>query len=252
MTATGGSAAPRHADAVTADELRAAARARVFFGHQSVGRNLLDALPGVYAAHGVQAPPVLEVPAVGGRSGGYVAHAHLGENAKPLLKLADFDAALRGGLGDQVTVAAMKFCYVDVDRTTDVDALFAAYRGTLAALQRDHPRVTFLHVTTPLTTGPTLVQRLKGVLGRRTSPPDNAARERYNQLLRAAYGDRVVDLAAVESTTPDGVRVGGELDGVPYYALYEGYAADSGHLTPEAARAAVSVLLAAVARAAGR
>jgi hypothetical protein len=238
--------------AVTPDQLRAAARARVFFGHQSVGRNLLDAVPAVYAAHGVPAPPLVDVPGTDGRSGGFLADAYLGENTKPLLKLRDFDAAIRGGLGEHLDVALMKFCYLDVDRDTDVPALFGAYRRTLEALRRDYPDVTFLHVTTPLTTGPTFMQRFKGLLGRPTSEPDNAARERYNQLLRAEYGDRLFDLAAIESTTPDGARVGGELHGRPFSALYDGYASDSGHLDARAAAGAAGVLLAAIATAAGR
>jgi hypothetical protein len=238
--------------APTPDELRAAARARVFFGHQSVGRNLLDAVPAVYDAAGVQAPPLVDVRGADTLSGGFLADACLGENTKPLLKLRDFEAAIRGGLGERLDVALMKFCYLDVDRATDVPALFAAYRRTLDALESDYPDVTFLHVTTPLTIGPTFVQRAKRLLGRRTSEPDNAVRERYNELLRAQYGDQVFDLAALESTTPDGARVGGELDGRRFYALYDGYASDSGHPDARASARAAGVLLAAVARAAGR
>src|SRR5947208_8367636 len=43
---------------VTKDELAKVARTRVFFGHQSVGANVLDALPGLYAEHGLPAPPI--------------------------------------------------------------------------------------------------------------------------------------------------------------------------------------------------
>lgn len=44
------------ASAITAEDLTAVAHARVFFGHQSVGMNMLNALPGIYADHGVSAP----------------------------------------------------------------------------------------------------------------------------------------------------------------------------------------------------
>ena len=238
--------------AVSSEQLTAAARARVFFGHQSVGRNMLDALPGVYAAHGVPAPATVDVEGAADRTGGFLASAYIGENTKPLLKIQDFEKALRGGLGDQLDVALMKFCYLDVDRTTDVDALFAEYRRALAGLQRDYPRVTFLHVTTPLTTDPTVMQRLKGILGRPTSEPDNAARERYNALMRAEYGDRVFDLAAIQSTTPEGERVQGTVDGATYYALNGEYAADSGHFTAKASAGAAGALLATIASAVRR
>jgi hypothetical protein len=41
------------ASAITTANLTAVAHTRVFFGHQSVGMNVLDAVPGVYADHGV-------------------------------------------------------------------------------------------------------------------------------------------------------------------------------------------------------
>ncbi len=236
--------------AVSADELAAAARARVYFGHQSVGENLLDALPAVYARQNVQAPVVVDVEGAAGRSGGFLAENMIGENTKPLSKIQDFEKALRGGLGDRLDIALMKFCYLDVDRTTDVDALFADYRRAMADLQRDYPRVRFLHVTVPLTTDPTVMQRLKGLLGRPTSQPDNAARERYNTLVRAEYGDRVFDLAAIQSTTPEGERVEGTVDGATYYALHGEYAADSGHFNERASVGAAGALLATIARAA--
>jgi hypothetical protein len=44
------------ASAITMANLTAVARTRVFFGHQSVGMNVLDAVPGVDADHGVSAP----------------------------------------------------------------------------------------------------------------------------------------------------------------------------------------------------
>jgi hypothetical protein len=38
------------------------------------------------------------------------------------------------------------------------------------------------------------------------------------------------DLAAIESTKPDGTRVSGRYDNQGYFALYDGYASDVGHL----------------------
>ena len=43
----------------------------------------------------------------------------------------------------------MKFCSLDITSSTDVDAIFARYRDTMAALERDFPDVTFIHVTVP-------------------------------------------------------------------------------------------------------
>ena len=44
-------------ESVSPEQLRTAAGARIFLGHQSVGANLLDGVPAVYAAEGVPASP---------------------------------------------------------------------------------------------------------------------------------------------------------------------------------------------------
>lgn len=242
--------------AITTANLTAVARTRVFFGHFSVGMNVLDAVPGVYADHGVSAPPTEQGRAEPGPSGGFIAHQFIGEDVKPLLKLEDFDRTMRGGMGRQVDVALMKFCWADIYSNTDVDALFARYRDTMAALERDFPNVTLIHVTVPLTTEPGLFTelktRLKTLLGRRDGrgQPANVARERLNALIRGEYAGRhLFDLAAIESTKPDGTRVFGRYDNQGYFALYDGYASDMGHLNAVGSKIAATAFLEAIAQA---
>jgi hypothetical protein len=228
------------ASAIATEDLTAVARTRVFFGHQSIGMNVLDAVPGVYADHGVSAPPIEQGRAEPGPNGGFIAHQFIGENHKPLLKLEDFDRTMRGGMGRQVDVALMKFCAVDITTSTDVDALFARYRDTMGALERDFPNVTFIHVTVPLTT----------VSG---GEAENVARERLNTLIRREYGSRhLFDLAAIESTKPDGTRVSGRYDNQEYFALYDGYASDVGHLNAVGSKIAATAFLDAIAQASRR
>ena len=238
---------------LTAD-LAAAARARVFFGHQSVGMNILDGVPGVYAAHGMPAPLIEEGATRPGDSGGFIDHVYIGENEYPVLKVKDFAAALRSGLGQRVSVAMMKFCFVDVTSGTDVSALFRTYQDTMTALQREFPQVTFVAVTVPLTTEPGLLSRVKSKLtGSSGAAADNVARQRLNALIRQHYsGSHLFDLAAIESTAPDGTRVTGSYDGQRYYALYDGYASDEGHLNATGARIVATAWLQAIARAAGK
>ncbi len=211
------------ASAVTPDVLTDASNARVFFGHQSVGINVLDGVRGLYASSGVSGPPIVNgVPSDAGD--GFIAHQLVGKNGNPASKIAAFDSAIRSGVGDGVDVALMKLCYIDISAKTDVDALFATYRDTLSGLQRDYPRVAFLHTTVPLTTD---------------NAADNANREKLNAMIRSTYGGQLFDLAAAESTTPDGSRVSG---------LYPGYASDSGHLNEAGSAAAASAFLEAIAR----
>lgn len=240
---------------VAAADLAKVARTRVFFGHQSVGMNVLDGVSAVYAAHGVQAPAVELTRTAPGTGAGYIAHTTIGENTKPLQKIQDFDAVIRGWMGRQVDVAVMKLCYVDIAPDTDVDALFATYRSTMAALQRDFPNVTFVKATVPLTTEPGTLSKLKGKLtgGGGFATAANAKRERLNELIRNKYSeDHLFDLAAVESTAPDGSRVSGSYQGNSYFALYGGYATDEGHLNADGSRRAATAWLAAVAQASSK
>ena len=241
------------ASGITPDDLAKVSRMRVFFGHQSVGMNVLDGVPGIYAAHGMTAPPIDQD---GIRPDtGFVSHAYIGENEKPLLKIDDFSAKMRSGIGGQVDVAMMKLCYVDITGGTDVDALLARYREAITGLERDFPEVTFVHVTAPLLTEQGSLSKLKARLmgSSRGGPDENAARERLNAQIRHEYaGGHLFDLAAAESTAPDGSRATGTYQGQVYYRLYPGYAADSGHLNAEGARVAATAWLRAIAQASPR
>ncbi|HQR25734.1 MAG TPA: hypothetical protein PLP61_01735 [Nocardioides sp.] len=234
---------------------------RVFFAHQSVGWNLLSAIPALYAASGSPAPQIVELPApssgqravVPSGSQAQFTHTFIGQNGDPVGKIEEFDSMLRSGVADDVDVAFMKFCYLDVTAGTDVQSLFARYRDTLSALERDYPDVTFLHMTTPLTTQPGLKTRIKSLLGADNPAADNVAREQLNQMFRDEYGSgRLFDLAAFESTTPQGDRVTGTYDGQDYFALYSGYATDEGHLNAAASQVAAADLLDLVQQSAGK
>ena len=227
---------PAVTSAPAADDLARAAAVKVFFGHQSVGRNIIKGVNALFKgpASGLTIVELTDAqPEPPAGEGGYLAHAKLGKNEDPYGKIEDFDAMVRGGLGDVVEVGLMKLCYVDVTAGTQVTALFDAYRDTLTALERDFTRVRFLHATVPLTTAQT---------------ENNVLREEYNALLRREYGAAVYDLAALESTAPDGSRVGGrDSAGHQYFQLYEAYTSDGGHLNTLGARVAALPLLRLIA-----
>jgi hypothetical protein len=199
------------------------AQERIFFGHMSVGNNILSGLQQVRAIHDVDLPEAVEIEPGEAPSlppGGMMVHAQIGENRDPSGKFANFERTLRAGVADQVDVAALKLCYIDVLWDTDVTKLFEQYRQMISRLEAAFPDVRFVHMTVPLTTGSHGIKdHLKVLAGR----DDNAARERYNDLIRDTYGpDEVFDIAAVESTQPDGSS--GER------ALFEGYTSDGAHL----------------------
>ena len=211
------------ADSIGVDQLTSAATQRVFFGHMSVGNNILSGVQQVYRQDIAEGPRVIRIAASDSTpdlsSGGAIVHSLIGANGDPKGKLVNFDAAAPGGLGEKVDVALVKFCYLDVTKGTDVDELFRTYKATFDALERDMPDVVFLHTTVPLTVPPSGIKaHLKALL----QGVDNPTRERYNALVRAAYpADRLLDVAAIEGTSPEGT-------GEP--SLYPGYSSDGSHL----------------------
>jgi hypothetical protein len=227
---------------------------RVFFGHQSVGVNVIDGIRDLAAALG-SGPRIVETrdPAAIGEPGLY--HAFIGQNGDPLGKIEDFDALMRSGAAARVDVALMKLCYVDVTSATDTDAVFAAYRGAMEGLRRDFPKTVFIAVTVPLTVRETgLKNALKIALGRRPAwIGDNAKREALNARIRSWSGDRrdLFDLALQESSRADGSRTAYTVDGATLYALEQGYSDDGGHLNLEGRKRAAEGLLSVIARALG-
>ena len=213
------------------DDLVQVARERVYFGHQSVGANLLEGLRELSTAEGVPLQ-IIETPRAAGLQGPGVGHLFVPENGDPLRKLASFKQAL--GEGSRADVALVKFCYVDINAGTDMRALFDAYRKTIDELRAKNPRTTFVHVTLPLTTEQTGPKAwAKRLLGRAPSGTvENVKREQYNTLLRRAYSGRepIFDLARVESIAPDGTAASVQWDGASAPALAAAYTDDGGHL----------------------
>jgi hypothetical protein len=226
------------ADPALRADLERVARQRVFFGHQSVGANVLGGLRKLAASEKVALQ---------------VSDMLIPENGDPLRKLRSFEQALEERTGS-VDVALLKFCYVDVSADTDAKALFGQYRTAIERLQATHPQTTFVHVTLPLTTVQGGVKALaKRVLGRHPyGTLENIRREEYNALLRKTYAglEPVFDLARVESTAPGGAAAQVAWQGSVAPALAPDYTDDGGHLNAAGSVRAARELLAVLAAAA--
>lgn len=232
--AGGESVQPRSMDDALKADFESAAAVRVYFGHQSVGGNIMDGLADLQSQIG---KPVLKVGELDALSvspaRGVLLHTKVGENGKPDSKCEDFRRILDQKLSGQIDVALFKFCYIDFSDTSDVDAVFATYARTMDDLKQRHPEIIFIHVTAPLRT----VDRGLGVwaremLGRRNRTKlANVSRNEFNQRLVEKYSaDPIFDLAGVMSTFPDGRRESFEIDGKTYFSLVPAYTDDGGHL----------------------
>ncbi len=245
----------RHSDreAVPASAWAGLAGKRIFFGHQSVGGNILQGVTDLAGRDGV--PPLTVAELGAARPGPGLVHAQVGRNGAPESKMDHFLQLLDASADAPPDVAFMKLCYVDISESTDVEALFAHYRGMADAVRARHPGVTLVHVTTPLQGPPaglrqSLRQFVKGLTGRGgTGPARNARREQYNDLMRRAYGGRepLFDLAAVESERPGGRRATMKHDGRAVPRLAGEYTYDGGHLNAEGRRHVAGRLLAFLA-----
>ncbi len=236
------------------DELQNLSSMKAFFGHQSVGRNILDGVRSMMAEDPRLKLNLVRSSEPASVRGPAFIDAEIGANGDPLSKNAAFAAALRAGLGREGGVAFYKYCYVDITDTTNVAKLFEDYRRDFERLRAAHPEVTFIHVTTPLTTvEPAAKAWLKNVLGRHTARAANEKRNEFNDLLRRTYAeDSIFDLAKVESTRPDGTRSYFQIGDKPIYSLAEEYTPDGGHLNSIGSEAAARELLKTLAKAAKR
>lgn len=224
----------------SADELRAdlqvLAERKIWFGHHSVGSDVLDGVKALAKEAGV-------VVAIG--------EGPIGENGKAFEKIKDFE---REAMVRDAELVVMKLCYADFTPETDALALADAYEAAVARVRAARPDVRIVHVTPPLTVRQTGAKaRISRMIGRAVWDDDsNLRRLEYSEriLIRFA-GETILDLGLLESTTPDGTREMHLVDGplrarmVPY--LWSGWSRDGGHLNDDgkrmAARAFVRTLV---------
>jgi len=230
------------------------AQKKIFFGHQSVGFNIIDGLKAVMAENPNIRLNIVHTSDADKFDDALFAHTWIGQNTDPSSKIEAFDNIMRNGVGDKVDIAFMKFCYVDITSRTDIDKVFDDYKSTLSGLEESFPGINFIHVTTPLTSKPTgmdaLIKIAKNVIKIIIGKPvfdykDNMNRNRYNEKLLTGYAGKyaVYDLAKVESHFQDGRATSFSVGGDTYYSLAPDYTNDGGHLNEQGSKIAAEQLL---------
>jgi len=210
---------------------------KIYFGHQSVGNNILDGIKDLLKETQQIKLNIVETRSPYDFNVPLFAHSKIGKNEDPESKIDDFAGLIGNGLGDKVDIAFLKFCFVDIESGTDVNSLFAKYADTMARLKKENPKAVFVHLTVPLLrkNKPSIKDRIKALMGKKGGFFDNQhnlARNEFNELVVKEYNGKepVFDLAKIESTYPDGRRETFTADGRIYYSLVPEYTKDGGHL----------------------
>ena len=234
-------------DSIPAASWARLANARIYFGHQSVGGNIVEGLRDLSAVH---RDSQLKIIRSRERSSSLPALVEftIGENGRPESKMKDFAVALNQIDDTAAAIAIFKYCYVDITPETNVELLFASHRKALQEMRGRHPNLTFVHVTAPLTrleSGPRFFA--KRLLGKPTTRDANARRNRFNAMLREEYaGEPMFDLAMVESIRPDGSRSFFNEGADVVFTLAPELTDDGGHLNAAGRRAAAREFAAVV------
>jgi hypothetical protein len=231
----------------------ALSKTRIFFGHQSVGNDILGGARDILRAEDKIHITIQDEKSSGNGAKGVILHGAIGENEAPETKISSFSKKLTPE--KNIDIALMKFCYIDINAQTDVEALFAHYKDEMKNIQKKIPGIHLVHVTVPLTSSyPGWKTAVKRILGRRDAGLDaNKRRNYYNSLLVREFAGKapIFDLATLESTTPDGKRASFEYEGEQVFYLSPSYTSDGGHLNEIGRRKVANEFLAFLAKLAG-
>jgi hypothetical protein len=220
--------------AIVRDEgIKALASKKIFFGHASIGYNIINGIEGIKSNNNrfnkIHVQELKDIIDVSDKPGIY--HAKNGKNGYPKSKIDAFKSVLKEkGLGNKLDIAFFKFCYVDIHKDSDIQGIFDYYVETIESLKKEFPRLKIVHITVPLYAH---AWRMKGFIKNLIKGDiSNVKRNQFNELLRDKYRgvDPIYDLARIESTYPDSTRSSFKFKSETYYSLAKQYTYDGGHL----------------------
>ena len=213
------------------------AEKRIFFGHKSVGYNIIDGIEDILNECKQIKLNIVETCDPAEFDLPIFAHSQVGSNTDPVSKIESFTNIMDVGVGNKVDIAFFKFCYVDVTRDSDPQKILDRYRAAIEDMEDRHPQTRFLHVSAPIRSVPkgakrNLKQFVKLLIGKPGVLDDNMMRLRYNKLLNDAYFETgsVFDLALIESLRPGGLRCYADKGTERVYVMAPEYTEDGGHL----------------------
>lgn len=209
----------------------------IFFGHQSVGQDIVLGMAEHVKEDGHGTLKIVESATLDDLQSGTLVHCNIGRNTRPLSKIRAFKRALAGATDVRVDIALMKFCYVDVTHDSNPQEIFDVYSEAMSELKDEFPETVFVHVTVPIEAMPrgaegVVKHFIKRVIGRPGVVEDNRVRQQYNVLLRDHYSGKepVFDLAEFESLDAAGCATVRMVQGEGILFMDPEKTEDGGHL----------------------
>jgi hypothetical protein len=221
------------------------ARRTVYFGHQSVGSGIVAGVEGLMREYEILLR-VVQSPEPTGVTGPAFVHFLVGQKRDYASKNAALLRLLESSTRPQRVLVLLKYCYGDIKCLSDAATMFGAYRDTVDTIQSEHPDVTVIHATIPLTTVESaLKSRAKQVIGHPSRREAAVGRHRYNELVRNEFGssEPVFDVAKVEAAQADGTAAGFTSNGSLIETLAPRNTHDGAHMNRRCQRTAASALL---------
>ena len=146
-------------DDVSMEDWAKLAKKKIFFGHQSVGYNIIEGIKDIISERDQIKLNIVETHDSAEFDNPIFAHARVGRNTDPVSKINGFRNIIDAGVGDKVDIAFFKFCYIDVMRDSDTQKIFDNYRNTIEDFKARYPETKFLHMTIPVCSTPKGVKR---------------------------------------------------------------------------------------------
>lgn len=226
------------------------AEKKIFFGHKSVGYNVIEGIKDIVREHNCIKLNIVETHDPEQFDRPIFAHAQVGQNTNPTSKIKAFENIMNSGVGRKVDIAFFKFCYIDVMRDSNPKEIFDSYWKAIEDLKIRFPGTKFLHVTVPIRSIPKGIKRyvkqsIKLLIGRQGVLADNMKRQCYNTLLKNACSKTIplFDIAFVESKSPSGSLCYAVKKKEKIYFMDSQYTYDGGHLNEEGRKRVAQQLL---------
>jgi hypothetical protein len=230
--------------------LKEADKHNIYFGHQSVGWNIISGIEKWEEGAGIkllkrESRDFTEI------ADASFIHFAVGKNADPKAKIDDF-VSLVGTIPKAAeSIAFFKFCYVDIIASTNTAELFDYYKERMHHLKNEYPNINIVLMTVPLTG---IQKGWKSMVKKLLSKVpygyiENLKRSEFNKMIMEEFSGvfPIFDLARIESTLPDGTIEKFSYKEAEHPCVPDFYTSDMGHLNDYGAKVVSYNLLAFLA-----